>query len=196
MASVTRGADDRQAVMTFAQHYPEWRGMFAGNTMLPPKSTTANPDVFNKGQLDKPGPSAGPFMVTSVDRTAQRITLSRDPKWWGTAPLLDTITFIVLDDAGRIPALLNKTIDATGIASLDELKTVERDPDDVPGRPARRESPGDDVAGSRRERDGPRGRCRQAERAREDGQAHGAVCGVPALTARRRRPGRRRRGRP
>ena len=129
VASVTRGVDDRQAVMTFAQHYPEWRGMFAGNTMLLPKSMTANPDVFNKGQLDKPGPSAGPFMVTAVDRTAQRITLTRDPKWWGTPPLLDSITFIVLDDAGRIPALLNKTIDATGIASLDELKTVERDPD-------------------------------------------------------------------
>jgi len=129
VASVTRGTDDRQAVMTFAQHYPEWRGMFAGNTMLLPRSMTADPDVFNKGQLDKPGPSAGPFMVTAVDRTAQRITLSRNPNWWGTPPLLDSITFIVLDDAGRIPALLNKTIDATGVATLDELKTVERDPD-------------------------------------------------------------------
>jgi len=129
VASVTRGSDDRQAVMTFAQHYPEWRGMFAGNTMLLPKSMTGSPEMFNKGQLDKPGPSAGPFMVTAVDRTAQRITLSRNPNWWGTPPLLDSITFIVLDDAGRIPALLNKTIDATGIASLDELKTVERDPD-------------------------------------------------------------------
>ena len=71
MASVTRGVDDRQAVVTFAQHYPEWRGMFAGNTMLLPKSMTADPDAFNKGQLSKPGPSAGPFMVSSVDRTAQ-----------------------------------------------------------------------------------------------------------------------------
>ena len=129
VASVTRGVDDRQAVMTFAQHYPEWRGMFAGNTMLLPKSMTSSPEVFNKGQLDKPGPSAGPFMVTAVDRTAQRITLNRNPNWWGTLPLLDSMTFIVLDDAGRIPALLNKTIDATGIASLDELKTVERDPE-------------------------------------------------------------------
>ena len=30
--------------------------------MLLPKSMTANPEVFNKGQLDGPGPSAGPFM--------------------------------------------------------------------------------------------------------------------------------------
>ena len=125
VASVTRGVDDRQAVMTFAQHYPEWRGMFAGNTMLLPKSMTANPDVFNKGQLDKPGPSAGPFIVSAVDKTAQRITLNRNPKWWGTPPLLETITYLALDDAARIPALQNNTIDATGIASLDELKIVE-----------------------------------------------------------------------
>ncbi|MCX6482774.1 MAG: ABC transporter family substrate-binding protein [Mycobacterium sp.] len=122
VASVTRGVDDRQAVMTFAQHYPEWRGMFAGNTMLLPKSMTTDPDVFNKGQLETPGPSAGPFMVSNVDRTAQRITLTRNPKWWGTPPILDSFTFLALDDAARIPALQNKTIDATGISSLDELQ--------------------------------------------------------------------------
>lgn len=126
VASVTRGVDDRQAVVTFAQHYPEWRGMFAGNTMLLPKSMTADPDVFNKGQLNEPGPSAGPFMVSSVDRTAQRITLTRNPQWWGTPPLLDSFTYLVLDDAARIPALQNSTIDATGIASLDELTIAAR----------------------------------------------------------------------
>lgn len=123
--SVTRGVDDRQAIVTFAQPYAEWQGMFAGNTMLLPKSMTANPEVFNKGQLDRPGPSAGPFMITSLDRTAQRITLTRNPKWWGAPPLLDSITYLVLDDAARIPALQNNTIDATGVASLDEL-TIAR----------------------------------------------------------------------
>jgi len=125
VASVSRGDDDRQAVITFAQHYAEWRGMFSGNTMLLPKAMTANPEVFNKGQLSAPGPSAGPFMVTNLDRTAQRITLTRNPKWWGTPALLDSITYLVLDDAARIPALQNKTIDATGLGSLDEL-TVAR----------------------------------------------------------------------
>jgi peptide/nickel transport system substrate-binding protein len=125
VGSVTRGADDRQAVITFAKPYAEWRGMFAGNTMLLPKSMTANPEVFNKGQLNGPGPSAGPFMVSTLDRTAQRIVLTRNPKWWGTPPLLDSITYLVLDDAARIPALQNNTIDATGLSSLDEL-TIAR----------------------------------------------------------------------
>ena len=126
VASVTRGVDDRQAVMTFAQNYPEWRGMFAGNTMLLPKAMTRDPEVFNKGQLDNPGPSAGPFMVSGIDRTAKRIMLGRNPKWWGTPPLLDSITFIALDDAGRLPALQDGTIDATGIATLDELQIAAR----------------------------------------------------------------------
>ncbi len=113
VASVTRGVDDRQAVMTFAKPYAEWRGMFAGNTMLLPKSMTATPEVFNKGQLNGPGPSAGPFIVSTLDRTAQRIVLTRNPKWWGSAPRLDSITYLVLDDAARIPALQNNTIDAS-----------------------------------------------------------------------------------
>ncbi|ETW23253.1 ABC transporter family substrate-binding protein [Mycobacterium gastri] len=126
VASVTRGVDDRQAVVTFAKHYAEWRGMFAGNGMLLPASMTATPEAFNKGQLDAPGPSAGPFIVTSLDRSTQRIVLSRNPKWWGERPRLDSITYLVLDDAARLPALQNTTIDATGIGSLDQLTIAER----------------------------------------------------------------------
>jgi peptide/nickel transport system substrate-binding protein len=124
VASVTRGVDDRQAVMTFAQPYADWKGMFAGNGMLLPKSMTSDPDVFNKGQLTTPGPSAGPFMISNVDRTAQRITLTRNPKWWGNPPLLDSITYLVLDDAALIPALQNNSIDAAGVGSLAELTTA------------------------------------------------------------------------
>ncbi|MCV6985218.1 ABC transporter family substrate-binding protein [Mycobacterium shinjukuense] len=126
VASVTRGVDDRQAIVTFAKPYAEWRGMFAGNGMLLPASVTATPEVFNKGQLDAPGPSAGPFIVSTLDRATQRITLTRNPKWWGNRPRLDTITYLVLDDAARLPALQNKTIDATGIGSLDQLTIAER----------------------------------------------------------------------
>jgi peptide/nickel transport system substrate-binding protein len=124
--SVTRGVDDRQAIMKFAKPYAEWRGMLSGNTMLLPKSSTATPEAFNKGQLNGPGPSAGPFIISTLDRTAQRIVLTRNPKWWGTPALLDSVTYLVLDDAARIPALQNNTIDATGLASLDELTVARR----------------------------------------------------------------------
>jgi peptide/nickel transport system substrate-binding protein len=128
VGSVTRGVDDRQAVITFAKPYAEWKGMFAGNGMLLPKSMTATPEAFNKGQLTAPGPSAGPFIVTNIDRTAQRITLTRNPKWWGAAPRLDSINYSVLDDAARIPALQNNALDASGLTSLDEMEIARRTP--------------------------------------------------------------------
>lgn len=123
---VERGVDDRQAIVTFAKSWADWRGMFSGSAVLLPKSSTATPEAFNKAQLTNPGPSAGPFIISNLDRGAKRITLTRNPKWWGTPPLLDSITYLVLDDAARIPALQNKAIDATGIATLDEMEIVRR----------------------------------------------------------------------
>jgi peptide/nickel transport system substrate-binding protein len=128
VASVTKGVDDRQAVVTFAKHYADWKGMFAGNGMLFPKEMTSDPDAFNKGFLNGPGPSAGPFQITTTARGAQRIVLTRNPKWWGATPLLDSVTYTVLDDAARVPALQNNALDATGLASLDELTIAQRSP--------------------------------------------------------------------
>ncbi len=126
VASVTKGVDDRQAVITFDRHYADWRGMFAGNTMLAPKSMTEDPEVFNRGFLDGPAPSAGPFMISTVDRAAQRIVLTRNPDWWGEPPVLDSVTYTVLDDAARMPALQNDAIDAVGLGSLDDLTIARR----------------------------------------------------------------------
>lgn len=123
---VERGVDDRQAVVTFAKPWADWKGMFAGSTVLLPKTSTATPEAFNRAQLNGPGPSAGPFIISNLDRGAKRITLTRNPKWWGEKPLLDSITYLVLDDAARIPALQNNTIDATGLATLDEMEIARR----------------------------------------------------------------------
>ncbi|MGE2836306.1 ABC transporter family substrate-binding protein [Mycobacterium sp. SMC-4] len=126
VASVTKGVDDRQAVITFDRHYADWRGMFAGNAMLMPKSVTGDPEVFNKGLLNSAPPSAGPFMVTTIDRGAQRIVLTRNPKWWGAPPILESITYTVLDDAARMPALQNNAIDAVALQTIDDLTIARR----------------------------------------------------------------------
>lgn len=126
VASVTRGVDDRQAIVTFAKPYAEWRGMFAGNSMLLPTNMTATPEAFNTGQLERPGLSAGPFIVSGLDRTKQRIVLTRNPKWWGKPPLLDSIAYSVLDEAARVHALQNNAIDATLVGTLDELTMARR----------------------------------------------------------------------
>jgi peptide/nickel transport system substrate-binding protein len=123
---VERGSDDRQAVVTFAKPWSDWKGMFAGSTVLLPKTSTATPEAFNRAQLNGPGPSAGPFVISNLDRGAKRITLTRNSKWWGEKPLLDSITYLILDDAARIPALQNNTIDGTGLATLDEMEIARR----------------------------------------------------------------------
>ncbi len=123
VASVSRGVNDRQAVVTFAKPYAEWRAMFGG---LQPRSMTADPEVFNGRQLNAPGPSAGPFIVSRIDRAAQRIVLTRNPRWWGVKPRLDSITFLVLDPSAVLPALENDAIDATDVGSLDNMVTARR----------------------------------------------------------------------
>ncbi|MFF2086471.1 ABC transporter family substrate-binding protein [Nocardia sp. NPDC058176] len=125
---VERGVDDKQAVITFDQHYADWRGQFAGNSFLFPKSVTATAEAFNGSLVDAAGPSAGPFIVESVDRAQGRVVLARSPHWWGDTPKLDTITFSVLDAAAMLPALQNNEIDAVGLADRDELKTARNTP--------------------------------------------------------------------
>ncbi|MGK2879964.1 MAG: ABC transporter family substrate-binding protein [Mycobacterium sp.] len=128
VGSVERGVDDRQAVITFAKPFSDWRGMFAGNGMLLPRSMTSTPAAFNTAQLNEPGPSAGPFRVQLIDKGAQRIVLERNPDWWGPTPRLDTITYTVLADEARLPALRNDELDATGIANIDEREQAQSTP--------------------------------------------------------------------
>ncbi|MGQ4598788.1 ABC transporter substrate-binding protein [Nocardia sp. R6R-6] len=122
---VERGVDDRQAIITFNKPYAEWRGQFAGNTFLFPKSVTATPEAFNKSLVDGIALTAGPFLVQSTDRAQGRIVLGRNPKWWGDTPKLDTITFSVLDSSAQLPALQNNEIDAVGLGTRDELRTAK-----------------------------------------------------------------------
>ncbi|UAK34106.1 ABC transporter family substrate-binding protein [Nocardia asteroides] len=121
---VERGVDDRQAVITFKQPYAEWRGQFAGNMALFPKSVTGDPEAFNHSLVDRMGPTAGPFVVESTNRAQGRIVLARNPKWWGERPKLDTITYSVLDRVAWVGALQNNELDAVRLSTIDDVKTV------------------------------------------------------------------------
>ncbi|WP_026343907.1 ABC transporter family substrate-binding protein [Nocardia sp. BMG111209] len=128
VSDVQRGADDRQAVITFKQHYSEWRGQFSGNAMLYPKSVTGDPEAFDHGLVNGITLTAGPFAVQSIDRTQGRITLGRNPKWWGTPPKLDTITFSVLDRAAWPGALQNNELDAAWLSTSNDVAAVRTSP--------------------------------------------------------------------
>ncbi|ONM49147.1 ABC transporter family substrate-binding protein [Nocardia donostiensis] len=125
VAKVERGVDDRQAVVTFNKHYAEWQGLFG---LLLPKVATATPQAFDDFYRNGMPLSAGPFMVTNIDRAQNRITLGRNPQWWGNTPKLDTVTYSVLDIPARIAAVQNNEIDSVDISGIAEVTTARNTP--------------------------------------------------------------------
>ncbi len=118
IASVERGADDRQAVVTFARTFAEWRSLFE---TIYQASTNTDPATFNDGWLQQVQVTAGPFVLESVDTTGQTITLARNPKWWGDPAKLDRIIFRVVERAALADALANNEIDFYEIGSSVDL---------------------------------------------------------------------------
>ncbi|MGW6424262.1 ABC transporter family substrate-binding protein [Nocardia sp. NPDC055053] len=121
---VERGVDDRQAILTFNTPFADWRGQFAGNSSLYPKSVTSTPEAFNTSLVDAISLTAGPFVITGTDRAQGRITMGRNPKWWGDKPVLDTITYSVLDRSSWVQALQNNELDLALLTTIDDVKTV------------------------------------------------------------------------
>ncbi|WP_336084739.1 ABC transporter family substrate-binding protein [Nocardia sp. SSK8] len=122
---VERGVDDRQAIVTFAQPYAEWQGQFSP---LYPKATTESAAAFNDRDRSGLAVSAGPFQVSDIDRTQSRITLSRNPSWWGATPKLDTITFSVLDSSAWLPAIQNNELDIAYMSGIENVTAAKQAP--------------------------------------------------------------------
>jgi peptide/nickel transport system substrate-binding protein len=108
IASVERGASDKQAVVTFATPFSDWQYTF---DPLYPASTNTNPTMFNTGWTQNPPITAGPFKVEQIDRTANTITVVRDGKWWGRKPRLDRIIFRAIPTEAQFDALANNETD-------------------------------------------------------------------------------------
>ncbi|WP_119729438.1 ABC transporter family substrate-binding protein [Thermomonospora amylolytica] len=108
IAKVERGRHDRQAVVTFARPFADWRSLF---NPLYPADTCDDPRTFNEGWLNRLPVGAGPFRVESVDRTAKTVTIARDPRWWGRPALLDRIVFRVMDPGAAPGAFANGEVD-------------------------------------------------------------------------------------
>ncbi len=121
IASVERGASDKQAVVTFATPFSDWQTLFSP---LYPASTNTNPVVFNTGWTQGFPVTAGAFKVAQIDRTAQTITMVRDEKWWGPKPRLDRLIFRSIPRVAQFDALANKEIDYADIGT--DINTFTR----------------------------------------------------------------------
>lgn len=121
--SVTKGVDDRQAVVTFTTVYAWPDGLF--NVLLNPKA--AAPDVFNKGYINTPHAEwgAGPYTVDKLDTKNGTFSFKKNPKWWGDPGKLDTRTFKALESSADINAFKNGQLDAVGAGTKDRLAQVK-----------------------------------------------------------------------
>ncbi|WP_458245495.1 ABC transporter family substrate-binding protein [Streptomyces sp. MAI_2237] len=105
---VERGANDLQVKVTFARPYADWQSLFSP---LYPKDVMGTPDSFNDGARRTLKVTAGPFAVQKVDRKDDKVTLTRNPRWWGHPAKLSEI------DLEAVP--LDKRADALAAGKID-----------------------------------------------------------------------------
>jgi peptide/nickel transport system substrate-binding protein len=123
IASVGRGVNDRQAVVTFRGVNLWWQSLF--NNLVHPNAV--DPQVFNQGYIDNPHPEwgAGPYQIQNYDKQNGTITFVRNQKWWGKTGRLASRTFLTMESAASINAFKNGQLDATGVATKDRLAQVQ-----------------------------------------------------------------------
>ncbi|WP_196716815.1 ABC transporter family substrate-binding protein [Actinomyces trachealis] len=104
--------DERSAKITMKSVFPDWTDLIAS---FQPKELMSTPEAFNEAMAGNGNFNndyfAGPFKVDSYDESQQLVKLVRNEKWWGDKPLLESVTFRVLDDAAQATSFANKAID-------------------------------------------------------------------------------------
>lgn len=126
ITSVTRGVDDKQAIVTFQGINLYWPGLF--NYLLHPAVDT--PELFNQGYLNNPHPEwgAGPYTIASIDQQTGTVIFERNPKWWGKPGKLDKRVFVVYESQASLNAFRNGQIDSTGASTAERLAQVKNLP--------------------------------------------------------------------
>ncbi|MFI9047548.1 ABC transporter family substrate-binding protein [Streptomyces sp. NPDC053427] len=114
IAKVAQGANKREVKVTFSKPYADWRSLF---TPLYPQSVMGDADAFNDGTRERLAIAAGPFMMSEREKDSDRVTLVRNPKWWGARAKLDRIVFTELPRDKRAAALAAGAVD---VAEIDQ----------------------------------------------------------------------------
>ncbi|MEX2986141.1 ABC transporter family substrate-binding protein [Streptomyces sp. C36] len=109
---VERGATEREVKVTFAKNYADWTSLF---TPLYPRSVMGTPGAFNDASRKQPPLAAGPFTVGSRDDKQGKLTLVRNPRWWGDKAKLDRLVLRAVPRDKRVEALATGRLDIAEI---------------------------------------------------------------------------------
>jgi peptide/nickel transport system substrate-binding protein len=120
IASVAKGDEDNEVIVTFEQPFYPIEALFA--ELIHPKNLDA--DFYRTGWVNQIHSEllAGPFVVASL--VENRIELERNPKWWGDPAKLDRVIYRQMELSASINAFQNGEIDATNVAIADRLRQV------------------------------------------------------------------------
>lgn len=121
IASIEKGTNDTQVVITFKSSYPDWTGVVSG---VYPKEAMKDAKTFNEGWKTYNNDwGAGPYIIDSVDKAQQVVNLIPNPSWWGDKPMLDKVSFRAMDAAAAATAFANSEIDVlSGIINGDQYQ--------------------------------------------------------------------------
>lgn len=126
VGSVEKGKDDKEVVVTMKKPFGEWQTMFS--PLYPAKYQKA-PELFNTAYKNKIPMTAGPFKLKKIDKSAQTVTVVRDPDWWGRKAKLDKIVFKAMKIDAGIGAFANGELDVVNIGpNASNLKRAENTP--------------------------------------------------------------------
>ncbi|MFE1380782.1 ABC transporter family substrate-binding protein [Streptomyces sp. NPDC058740] len=109
---IERGKNDLEVRVTFGKPYADWRSLFSP---LYPKQVMGSPGTFNDGARTSLKATAGPFLLKGIDRKSGDIALTRNPRWWGQTPKLDSIVLKAVPRADRAAALAAGKLDLAEI---------------------------------------------------------------------------------
>ncbi|MFH8988759.1 ABC transporter family substrate-binding protein [Streptomyces sp. NPDC017940] len=132
IGKIERGANNLEVRVTFDKPYADWRSLFSP---LYPKEVMGTPDSFNDGARTKLKVTAGPFALKGVNRSAGRITLQRNPRWWGRPAKLDKLILRSVPRSQRAAALAEGRVDLADIdaGEANRIALAARDNKDTRG---------------------------------------------------------------
>jgi len=124
IASVEKGETDKQAVVTFDGTFA-WVDALFFNVVHP---AVDSGEKFNEAYMNEPNADwgAGPYKVDQFDREAGVISFVPNDKWWGDEPMLDKMTFRVMEPTAEINAFRAGEIDMAGNSQSLSADTLEQ----------------------------------------------------------------------
>jgi peptide/nickel transport system substrate-binding protein len=112
ISAVEQGDDRFTYTVTFSRPTAEWPAYVYPRL---PANVSASPKLFNEAFRTRAISSNGPFVVSSIDADAGRIVQKPNPRWWGTKPKLDEITWNIGDPELQAKAYANGELDAVDL---------------------------------------------------------------------------------